>query len=165
MVADTRVRGLRNESPAIAATALSQGMDIPVFNAPTLLIRSTGALPDLASRFKEIHSSLQFEGGGFATEQLRGQLRQERTLALLGLLWRTRSSACCNRLFGNMSYVLARRKAEIGVRLALGAQPRKLVAMVLREYLLVVAAGLASGIAASLRSPLVAPIPVWRGAV
>ena len=35
------------------------------------------------------------------------------------------------------------------MRLALGAQPRKLVAMVLREYLLVVAAGLASGIAAS----------------
>jgi hypothetical protein len=38
---------------------------------------------DLAVRLKEIHPQIQFGGGAFVTEQLRGQLRQERILALL----------------------------------------------------------------------------------
>ena len=45
---------------------------------------------------------------------------------------------------------MARRRAEIGVRLALGAPPRQLVCLVLREYSLIVAAGLLLGTAASL---------------
>jgi ABC-type antimicrobial peptide transport system permease subunit len=56
----------------------------------------------------------------------------------------------CVGLYGILSYAVVRRTAELGVRMALGAQRRDIVRMVLREVLLVAAAGLALGIPASL---------------
>jgi macrolide transport system ATP-binding/permease protein len=52
-------------------------------------------------------------------------------------------------LYGTMSYTIARRTGEIGLRMALGAQRGGVVWMVLREVLLLVALGLAIGIPAA----------------
>jgi ABC-type antimicrobial peptide transport system permease subunit len=49
-------------------------------------------------------------------------------------------------LYGVMAFVVARRKKELGIRLALGAQPGRVIWMVLREVLLLLAIGLAVGI-------------------
>jgi ABC-type antimicrobial peptide transport system permease subunit len=49
-----------------------------------------------------------------------------------------------------MSYSVARQVAEIGIRMALGAQRRAVVWMVLRRVLLLAAAGLAIGVPAAL---------------
>ena len=53
-------------------------------------------------------------------------------------------------LYGVMSYSVARQTKEIGIRMALGAQPGNIVRMVLREATLLVGCGLAAGIAASI---------------
>ncbi len=53
-------------------------------------------------------------------------------------------------LYGTMSYSIARRTMEIGVRMALGAQRREVLRMVLSESAAVAAAGLAIGVPASL---------------
>jgi ABC-type antimicrobial peptide transport system permease subunit len=53
-------------------------------------------------------------------------------------------------LYGVMSYTVARRTKEIGVRMAIGAQRADILGMVLREAGLLVGAGLAVGLAASL---------------
>ena len=53
-------------------------------------------------------------------------------------------------LYGVMSYTVARRTKEIGVRMAVGAQRGAILQMVLREAFLLVAIGLAAGIAFSL---------------
>ena len=53
-------------------------------------------------------------------------------------------------IYGVMAYSVARRTNEIGIRLALGAVPRQVLAMVLREASWLSALGIASGIAASL---------------
>lgn len=50
-------------------------------------------------------------------------------------------------IYGVMSYAVALRAREIGVRLALGAQPRDVRRMVSRQAMTVVAAGLAAGAA------------------
>ncbi len=55
-------------------------------------------------------------------------------------------------LYGVMSYAVARRTSEIGIRMALGAQPRDIVGMVLRETLFLVGLGIAIGIPAALAS-------------
>jgi ABC-type antimicrobial peptide transport system permease subunit len=49
-------------------------------------------------------------------------------------------------LFGVLAYGVAQRRREIGVRAALGATPRALVALVLRQGLLITIAGLAAGL-------------------
>lgn len=49
-------------------------------------------------------------------------------------------------LYGTLAYMVSRRTAEIGVRVALGAQRRNVLWMVLRESLTVCLAGIAAGL-------------------
>ena len=50
-------------------------------------------------------------------------------------------------LYGVMTYMVSRRKVEIGIRMALGADPRNVVRMVLGESGLLLGVGLIIGIA------------------
>jgi predicted permease len=56
----------------------------------------------------------------------------------------------CVGLYGTMSYSVVRQVGEIGIRMALGAQPGAVVRMVLRRVLLLAAVGLAIGVPAAL---------------
>ena len=53
-------------------------------------------------------------------------------------------------LYGVMAFVVARRKKELGIRLALGAQRARVLWMVMREVLLLVGLGLGVGIPAAI---------------
>ena len=53
-------------------------------------------------------------------------------------------------IYGVPAYLVARRRQELGIRLALGASPRTLVSMVVRQGLVPVAAGLVLGLAGAL---------------
>ncbi|MGH9705052.1 MAG: FtsX-like permease family protein, partial [Candidatus Acidiferrales bacterium] len=53
-------------------------------------------------------------------------------------------------LYGVMSYSVAQRTHEMGIRMALGAQPRQILLLVVREGMTLVAAGIATGIAGAL---------------
>ena len=53
-------------------------------------------------------------------------------------------------LYGVMAFVVARRRKELGIRLALGAQPGDVIWLVMREVLLLLAIGLAIGIPAAI---------------
>jgi ABC-type antimicrobial peptide transport system permease subunit len=53
-------------------------------------------------------------------------------------------------LYGVMAYVVLRRTREIGIRIALGALRSHVIAMVMREVLMLIAAGLAAGLALAL---------------
>jgi predicted permease len=59
-------------------------------------------------------------------------------------------SLVCIGLYGVMTYNVLRRTNEIGIRLALGAQTGRVLWMVLRESLLLLAIGVALGIPATL---------------
>jgi predicted permease len=64
--------------------------------------------------------------------------------ALLALL------TACVGLYGTMSYTVARQVGEIGIRMAVGAQPGAVVWMVLRRVLLLATVGLAISLPAAL---------------
>jgi predicted permease len=53
-------------------------------------------------------------------------------------------------VYGVVSYAASQRTHEIGIRMALGAQPRQILKMILRQGLLIVAVGLVAGILAAL---------------
>jgi len=83
--------------------------------------------------------------------QLDETLLTDRLIALLsagfGLLATILASV---GLYGVMAFVVARRRKELGVRLALGAQPAAIVWMVMREVIVLLAIGLAVGIPSAL---------------
>ena len=71
-------------------------------------------------------------------------------VVLLALFALTAVATASVGIYGIMSHSLAARRAEIGIRLALGARPRDVHRLVLREGLAPAALGLGCGIALSL---------------
>jgi putative ABC transport system permease protein len=55
-------------------------------------------------------------------------------------------------VYGLISYTVVQRTREIGIRIALGAQPRQVMIPVLREAVVLAAAGIAIGLLAALAS-------------
>jgi predicted permease len=100
---------------------------------------------------QEVAPTLPIKEFTSQTDQIAKRVEQERLFALaytafggLALL------LACIGLFGLMSYNVSRRTTEIGVRMALGAQRRTVVGMVLRESMWLVAIGAVLGVAAAL---------------
>lgn len=79
-------------------------------------------------------------------EQMAPWTASERTTAQVAVVFGCVALALAAiGLYGVLSYGVARRRNEIAIRIALGARPGGVVAMVLRETSLLVAAGLALG--------------------
>jgi ABC-type antimicrobial peptide transport system permease subunit len=81
-------------------------------------------------------------------EQVERRFEQERVFAqaytLFGALARVRAAV---GLYGVMSYTVARRTNEIGIRLALGARREQVLGATMRESLILVSVGAVIGIA------------------
>src|SRR5579872_2820669 len=123
-------------------------------NFPTTLeIRANGSLGQLASAVRqEIQRSLPnapLEIRGL-TEQVEATLVQERMMATLasgfGILALV---LACIGLYGLLAYSVARRTKELGIRMALGAQRRRVIAMVVNGAIRLIIIGVALGLPAA----------------
>ena len=84
-------------------------------------------------------------------EQVGESLVQERLLALLsGFFGGLALLLAMIGIYGTLSYLVTERQTEFGVRMALGAQPVSVLRLVMRELLVIMAAGLGAGISLSL---------------
>ncbi len=84
-------------------------------------------------------------------EQIDATMQQERTLAALTTGFGVLALAlACVGIYGIMAYTVANRTNEIGIRLALGAQPGQVRGMILRESGWLAGAGVVVGVAAAM---------------
>jgi predicted permease len=85
------------------------------------------------------------------SEQIDANMQMERTFAALtagfGLL---ALALACVGIYGIMAYSVANRRNEIGIRMALGAQPGQVRRMILRESSWLTGAGIVVGVGAAL---------------
>ncbi len=87
------------------------------------------------------------------TEQIDQATFQERLFARLSAFFALLAlTLACIGLYGTLSYAVARRTNEIGIRMAIGAERSGIVRMVLAEALLLAVLGVAIGIPAALGS-------------
>jgi predicted permease len=112
---------------------------------------SASAYGALRGEVNRLNSSMPVYEMKTLESQLDQTLLSERLVALLaagfGLL---ATLLAAIGLYGVMAFVVARRKKELGIRMALGARPGGVIWLVLREVLLLVSIGLAVGLPAAI---------------
>ncbi len=112
---------------------------------------SGSAYTAVRNEVKRLDASMPVYGMKTLEAQLDETLLTDRLIAMLsagfGLLATLLASI---GLYGVMAFVVARRRKELGIRLALGAQPGIVIWLVMREVLLLLTIGLVIGIPAAL---------------
>jgi ABC-type antimicrobial peptide transport system permease subunit len=84
-------------------------------------------------------------------EQIDANMQMERAFAALTAGFGVLALAlACVGIYGIMAYSVANRRNELGIRMALGAQPRQVRGMILRESGWLAAAGILVGVAGAL---------------
>jgi putative ABC transport system permease protein len=154
IVDDVRQRGATDPpQPEVFLTyhQLAEGMRMSV---PVLVVRTTGdpaaLVPALRSVVHEENASLVLDSVMTMDERLLASLARPRLYALLlGTFAVFALLVAGTGLFVVLSYNVAQRTREIGVRAALGATPAHLVGLVLRQGVTITIAGAVAGLAAA----------------
>ena len=119
------------------------------------VVRYTGAsatlAPQIRQAIKQVNSNLPIDEVVSLSEHIGRSLVQQRLIARLASFFGLLALLlACVGLYGVLSYTVARRTNEIGIRVALGAQPRGIVVLMMREVLLLVALGAGIGLTAAM---------------
>jgi putative ABC transport system permease protein len=152
MVADAKYRSLRDPVSPTIYTPLARGgnpgsflrMPIKTTAASPMSARDT-VLATIAAIDKDVIVDLKtFD------EDLSGNVLQERLIASLSAFFGALALLLAALgLYGVMSYSVSRRTNEIGIRMALGAEPDRVVRLVLGRVAIITIGGLIAGAAAS----------------
>jgi predicted permease len=118
--------------------------------SPTFLIRTaTSGEPVIVAVRRIIQradAALPIESASRIEEWMAPLTAQDRTTAQLAVAFGCVAlTLAAIGLYGVLSYGIARRRGEIAVRIALGAQPRRVISMIVSETMGLVVAGLALG--------------------
>jgi predicted permease len=152
VVADAKYASLREPPPPTVYTAWAQ--EETASSGARLSLRVSGA----ANAFRAtalaaitgVHKEAVVDFRAFE-EDLRAAVIQERLIASLSAFFGGLAMLLAAiGLYGVMSYTVARRRNEIGIRMALGAAPGKVMWHVLWHVALVTTIGLAAGAALSI---------------
>jgi predicted permease len=153
VVGDVRYNSVRDDVPPTAFRPFPR--EVVANGRATFEVRVAGDPLQMQNSIRQavqrVDASLPISNMTTQTELIEGRFNQERFFARayalfagLGLLLASIG------LFGLMSYNVARRTNEIGIRMALGAQSREVMGMVLSESMFMVTVGIIVGIGAAI---------------
>jgi predicted permease len=153
IVKDAKYGSLREESQPFVFIPWSQGgvpgpltsFELrPAVGAPTALISAVKSAIGKVNR----DVSIEFET---LAAKVDDSISRERLLATLsGFFGGLALLLATIGLYGVMSYIVARRRNEIGIRMALGAEQSRVLRMVLTDVAILVGVGLVIGLGAAL---------------
>jgi putative ABC transport system permease protein len=148
LVKDTKYGDLREDfSPVVF---LAKGQDGDPNLDLRIVIRSDEPLIDLVPAVKHAITTMDRAiviDFSVLKTRIRESLLRERLMALLaGFFGILAAVLAMIGLYGVVSYMVARRRNEIGVRVALGANPRQIVGMILGESASLLGIGLGIGL-------------------
>ncbi len=152
VVKDSKYTGVRDEIPR---TVYVPFFENDFASGAVIYVRTssvpTSAFASIREALRQIDGNVPMYNPRTLEHQIDTSLLNERIVATLssgfGLL---ATLLAVIGLYGVMAYTVARRTREIGVRMALGAVPKHVVWLVMRDVLTLVGAGIAIGIVAAL---------------
>jgi predicted permease len=150
--ADWRADRLRDAARPAVYGAWMQG---PRIGPATFAVKIAGdqaaVIQEMRRRVRSADSDLAMMDVRTEREQIENGFSQERLMAALAAVFGGLALILASiGIYGVMAYAVTRRTNEIGIRVALGARPGGVAAMVLRETLTLATAGIAIGIPAVL---------------
>jgi ABC-type antimicrobial peptide transport system permease subunit len=148
VVADAKYRSLHERPEPTVFGALDQEPRLPP-SSLRVVVRSTGAAPGATRTVLEaiagVHRDIAVSLQPFQ-QDVDGATTQDRLLATLAAMFGAVALLLAAiGLFGVLSHAVVRRTSEIGVRMALGAEPGRVRRQVLGQVAVVTIAGLALG--------------------
>jgi predicted permease len=154
VVEDVKVNSLRNAPPPMIYVPFGQISDwLPPQAGLSLFLQVSGRqnLRALSAELRRrLPSSFVVEGIFRQQQLINDTLVRERLLAnvanVFGVLAFVLATA---GLYGIMSYLVAQRRQELGIRMAMGAEPSSIMTLVIKESTRVVVPGIILGLIAS----------------
>jgi hypothetical protein len=146
VVSDAKYRSLREPVPPTVYSSVVAGFD----SSFILHLRTRGdpaaAIAPVREVLRRLAPGLPFVEVRTLREEVETSLWQERLLAWLSVLFGSFAALLAGiGLYGALDFGVKARRREIGVRIALGASPLRVVRLLSRETLLLVATGGLSG--------------------
>ena len=152
VVKDSHYSSVKNAPPPLFYRPWRQDKEI---NSLEFYVRS--ALPEkqMALEIRRVMAGidrdLPLQGLRTLDEQIRLNVQTDRIVLQLAAVFAVLATALAMLgLYGVMAHSVTRRTREIGIRMALGAEPGKIRGMVMRELLWILVAGLVTGVPAAL---------------
>jgi len=152
VVKDIKYTNLRDEIPAQAYVPY---LGSHFLGSMTVYLRTTAdpkqVMPAVRAKVRELDANMPIYDMRTTDTQISNSLSTERMIASLSSVFGALATLLAALgLYGVMAYSVAQRKREIGIRMALGAEPATVVWMVMRDVLLLVAVGIAIGVPAAI---------------
>jgi predicted permease len=145
---NARTKGLRGDVEPryfVAAGQSPSSVSNPFFLIRTAM-ETAPVMAAVRKRIERVDAALSIDSARSIEESMAPLTAQDRTTAQLAVVFGCVAlTLAAIGLYGVLSYGIARRRGEIAVRIALGAQPGRVIAMILGETIGLVIAGLALG--------------------
>jgi putative ABC transport system permease protein len=151
IVGDERFHGLTEPTPAAVYTPLAQ---TPT-SAVTLLARTSGdpvlVIGAVRREVWSVDGDIALFDVGTIQAALSGSVARQRfTMLLLGVFAAAATVLALLGVYGVLTYTVAQRTGEMGIRVALGARRSEIVGLVLRRGIVLLVMGLGVGLVAAL---------------